>query len=152
MVALRDLERTANLVALAHVFDPARHAYPDDDVLARWALVLEAEDTETWVLDDPALTEAGGLAALVALDHGSLRHLAVHPDRWGSGLGAMLVGLALDRIRTLGGNVIPHLWCLVENHRARALYERLGWQVSDDERRAPWPPYPREIRYTHAVD
>lgn len=146
----------ANLVALGHVFDPARHPYPDDDVLARWALVLDADDTETWVLEDDDRTDAGGLAALVALDAGSVRHLAVHPDRWGEGLASGLVGHALRRIAHLAPGVRAELWCLEANHRARGLYERLGWRVTDDERRAPWPPYPRELRYTapevdHAV-
>ena len=37
--ALRDLERAANLVALGHVFPPDRFPFPDDAVLARWAIV-----------------------------------------------------------------------------------------------------------------
>ena len=36
-VALRDLERVASLTGLAHVFGEL--PYPDDDVLARWALL-----------------------------------------------------------------------------------------------------------------
>ena len=35
-VALRDLEKAANLIALAHVFPPETHPYPDAGVLDRW--------------------------------------------------------------------------------------------------------------------
>ena len=38
-VALRDLERSASRTGLAHVFGEL--PYPDDDVLARWALLLD---------------------------------------------------------------------------------------------------------------
>ena len=44
LVALRDLERAANLAALGHVFPPERYPFPDDDVLARWALLFEDPD------------------------------------------------------------------------------------------------------------
>ena len=38
-VALRDLERIASQTGLAHVF--GHLPYPDGDVLARWALLLD---------------------------------------------------------------------------------------------------------------
>ncbi len=37
---LADLERDANLVALAHVFPPDVHPFPYDGVLARWRALL----------------------------------------------------------------------------------------------------------------
>ncbi len=48
VVALRDLERAASRAGLAHVFGDL--PYPDDDVLARWALLL----------DDPEVVRRGG--------------------------------------------------------------------------------------------
>ncbi len=78
-VALRDLEREANLVGLAHVFPGA--AVPR----RRGAGALG----ET--LADPTVTTAvfvtAAAVALSAYDAaGRLRHLAVHPDQWGTGL------------------------------------------------------------------
>ena len=78
-VGLRDLERTASRAGLAHVFGEL--PYPDDDVLARWALLLDDPEVTVEVVEDEH-----GLVALVAHDGSTLRHLAVRPDRWGAGL------------------------------------------------------------------
>jgi RimJ/RimL family protein N-acetyltransferase len=43
------------------------------------------------------------------------------------------------------------LWVLEENHRARRLYERLGWVPTDDRREAPWPPHPVEVSYARPL-
>ena len=76
-------------------------------------------------------------------DTGRLRHLAVHPDHWGTGLAREGVGLAVEDIRAAGRT--PVLWVLVANHRARGLYEHLGWEPTGREQPAEWPPYPVEI-------
>ena len=60
---------------LGHVFPPERYPFPDDDVLARWALVLDEPGVTVLVRD----REAGGLDLFAAYDDRSLRHLAVHP-------------------------------------------------------------------------
>jgi GNAT superfamily N-acetyltransferase len=132
---LADLERDANLVALGHVFPAAEHPFPYDDVLARWRRTL-AEPGVTVVVVDGST----GLDAYAAHDGLTLRHLAVRPGRWGSGLGASAVAQA-----EAGG--ARRLWCLEANHRARRLYERLGWRASGVERTAEWPPHPVEIEY-----
>jgi GNAT superfamily N-acetyltransferase len=129
--ALTGLEREANLVALAHVFPDV--PYPEDDVRARWARVLT----------DPAVrVEVCGPAdlhdAYVCWDATTLRHLAVRPSRWGTGLARQAVERAVGATR---------LWCLVENGRARGLYEHLGWCPTGREGAAEWPPYPREMEY-----
>jgi len=134
---LRDLERAANLVALAHVFPPDRFPFPDDAVLARWALVL----------DEPGVTTELGLVggdpvAFVSYDATTLRHLGVHPDHWGSGLAGLLVARA---VLAIGPGAV--LWCLEDNHRARGLYEHLGWRPTGRLQETPWPPYPTELEY-----
>ena len=130
-VALRDLERAANRVALAHVFGDL--PYPADDVLARWVLVLDDPDVTVDVVD----SEDGGLVACTAYDDRSLRHLAVHPDAWGRGLGRAGVERAVAHI---GPGAT--LWVLEANHRARALYDRLGWRPTVATQECPWPPHP----------
>ncbi len=134
---LRDLERAANLAALAHVFPPDRFPFPDDDVLARWALVL----TEPGVTTELAVVE-GAAVGFLAYDATTLRHLGVHPDHWGRGLGRALVARAVVAI---GPGAV--LWCLVDNRRARGLYEHLGWRPTGRLQAAPWPPYPTEMEY-----
>lgn len=131
-VALRDLERVANVVGLAHVF--AGLPFPDEGVLARW--------TET--LDDPAVTVLMTEGAFTSWDTaGRLRHLAVHPDQWSQGLAREGVELAVAGIRSSGRT--PTLWVLDANHRARGLYAHLGWEATGREREAEWPPHPTEL-------
>lgn len=146
LTALLDLERAANLAALSHVFPPERYPFPDQDVLARWALVLEDPGCVVLVADRPA--DRGGLAAYAAYDHTSLRHLAVHPEHWGTGLAGHAVRAVLAAIAARGGTEAS-LWCLEENHRARRVYEHLGWRATDERQDAPWPPHPVEMRYVH---
>jgi GNAT superfamily N-acetyltransferase len=131
-VALRDLEREANLVALAHVFGEL--PFPDEGVLRRWQETLA----------DPSVTVMMSPVAFTSWDaDGRLRHLAVHPDHWGRGLAREAVELAVASIRASGG--LPTLWVLVDNPRARGLYDHLGWQPTGRTQRAEWPPYPQEV-------
>ena len=143
--ALRDLEREANLAALGHVFPPERFPFPDDDVLARWALVLDEPGVVVRVVEDDS-----GLVAVAAYDDSTLRHLAVRPDHWGNGLASTAIETALHAM-DLRGCTIASLWCLEENGRARRLYEYLGWRPPTDRREAPWPPHPVEMRYTRLI-
>lgn len=135
--ALRDLEREANLVALAHVFPPDEFPYPDEAVLARWRDVLDDPAVRVLVAED-----AHGLACLVAFDTRTIRHLAVRPDRWGTGLARA----ALDAADRLAGP--SQLWCLRDNHRALGLYEHLGWRRTGREQAAEFPPFPVEVELT----
>ncbi|GAA1475908.1 hypothetical protein GCM10009623_03540 [Nocardioides aestuarii] len=131
---LADLERDANLVALAHVF-PADLPFPYDEVRQRWERTLAEPGATVEVVDG-----AGRLDAYVAHDGETLRHLAVHPGRWGEGLGADAVARAVAR----GAH---RLWCLEANEQARRLYTRLGWRPSGLTGTAEWPPHPVEIEY-----
>jgi GNAT superfamily N-acetyltransferase len=133
-VALRDLERAANLVGLAHVFPAQEFPFPDEAVLARWRTTL-AEPGVTVLMTDAAFTSWD--------DDGRLRHLAVHPDHWGTGLAREGIELAVTAIRAAGRT--PTLWVLAANHRARRVYEHLGWEPTGREREAEWPPHPSEL-------
>jgi GNAT superfamily N-acetyltransferase len=130
-VALTHLERDANLVALAHVFPDV--PYPEDDVRARWLRVLAEPAARVEVCGPP-----DRLDAYVCWDEQTLRHLAVRPSQWGTGLARRAVERAAGPTR---------LWCLVDNVRARGFYEHLGWRPTGREGAAEWPPYPREMEY-----
>ena len=141
--ALLGLERAASLAALGHVFPADRHPYPSADVLARWHLVLADPGTTVDVVDG---SEAE-LACVVAYDdHGTVRQLAVAPALWGQGLGTAALRHAQERLRAAGHTEL-RLWCLADNHRARAVYEREGWRPTGETQPAPWPPYPTEVGY-----
>lgn len=144
LMALAELERDANLAGLAHVFPPERYPFPFDAILARWRLVLDDPSADVLVLDDP---ERDRLALFLAYDDVMIRHVAVHPDHWGAGLASAAIRTAqLDMAAR--GTTTATLWVLTENHRARRLYEHLGWHPTEDRREAPWPPHPLEIRYS----
>ncbi|HWL41917.1 MAG TPA: alpha/beta fold hydrolase [Ilumatobacter sp.] len=138
--ALTELERIANLVALAHVFPPDEYPYPTDGVRARWRDVLA----------EPGITVAvaGGvdrLDAFVAFDRSVVRHLAVHPDRWGDGVARRALAFATARMDA------PHLWCLADNTRALGFYEHLGWRRTGRSQPAEWPPFPVEVELALAT-
>jgi GNAT superfamily N-acetyltransferase len=147
LLALTELERDANLTALGHVFPPSEYPFPFDDVLARWRLVLDDPAAVVLVADVP---DRSRLAAYVAYDDSTLRHLAVHPDHWGDGLASAAVETALNAME-VRGTTAASLWVLRDNHRARRLYRYLGWRESDEVQPAPWPPHPLEIRYTRLI-
>lgn len=136
--ALAELEREANLPALAHVFPPDEHPFPTAEVEDRWRRVLADPGVTVEVVDGIQ----GDLLAFVAYDERVLRHLAVHPTRWRRGWGRSLVERAVSR---MGPG--PRLWCLVDNAGARSLYERFGWRPTGREQPAEWPPHPVEIEY-----
>ncbi|CAN5180360.1 hypothetical protein BH18ACT9_BH18ACT9_04830 [soil metagenome] len=149
LTALGDLERDANLAALSHVFPAERFPFPDDAVLARWALVLDEPGCAVLVADTPSGRHPE-LMVFIAYDDTTLRHLAVHPNHWGQGIATSAIGVALHAMELRGGTK-AFLWCLVENHRARRLYEHLGWQPTEERGEASWPPYPVEMRYTRRI-
>lgn len=130
---LADLERDANLVGLAHVF--GERPFPYDAVLSRWALLLEDLEVRIDVVPGDS-----GLVALAAYDAESLRHLAVHPHSWGTGLAR--AGLA----RAAGAGAV-RLWVLELNHRARGLYDSTGWTPTGVTQECPWAPHPVELEY-----
>jgi len=136
--ALAELERDANLPALAHVFPADEHPFPTGEVEERWRRVLAEPGVTVEVVDDTG----GGLLAFVAYDERVLRHLGVHPTRWRRGSGRALVERAVSHMGPR-----PRLWCLVDNAGARELYERLGWRPTGREQPAEWPPHPAEIEY-----
>jgi GNAT superfamily N-acetyltransferase len=137
--ALRDLERVANLAALGHVFPPQEYPFPDEEVLERWRATLAEPAVTVEVLDGP------GLRGYAAYDATTLRHLAVHPDAWGTGLARAGVDRAVAGIAASGAERAL-LWCLEANTRALGLYRHLGWRRTGKRRPAEWPPYPVEAQ------
>jgi GNAT superfamily N-acetyltransferase len=147
LLGLAELERDANLAALGHVFVPAEHPFPFDDVLARWRFVLDDPGATVLVRDSH---RCAGLSAVVAYDDTTVRHVAVHPQDWGRGLATNGIDTALQAMARRG-TAVASLWVLEDNHRARRLYEHLGWAPTGDVRETPWPPHPSEVRYTRPL-
>ena len=147
LTALLDLERAANLAGLGHVFPPDRFPFPDDDVLARWALVLDEPGVDVLVRD---AADGSGIDLFAAYDDRSLRHLAVHPDQLGHRAGHHRDRDRAARDGRAGyddrGAVVPR----GEPPGPPALrVPRLAGRPRTASA-APWPPHPTEMRYTPA--
>jgi GNAT superfamily N-acetyltransferase len=98
--------------------DPASFALlvEEDDELVATTLVLQA------LAQDGASRDP-----LPGVAHVST--VAVRPDRWGRGLGAVVLDLAQLEARKRGFTS-AQLWTHETNLRAQRLYERLGWVAS----------------------
>lgn len=84
-------------------------------------------------VDYLAAVVAGRVVGLGAVDHvaqpgrGALFQLVVHPDHRSRGVGTALVRALEDAVRARGGGETA-LEVEVDNPRAQALYERLGYR------------------------
>lgn len=67
----------------------------------------------------------GGLAA--GRSEGDVQTLAVHPDRWGAGLGSALLAALLEEAARRGCDQV-FLEVRVDNERAQRLYRRFGFE------------------------
>jgi GNAT superfamily N-acetyltransferase len=143
LVRLFDLEKAASTAGLAHIFGPDL-PFPDDDVLARWRLVLD--EPGMTVLIDEALARPVGYAAFAG---GWLRHFWVHPDWWGTGRASVLHARALAEMAAAGATT-TYLWVLVDNRRARAFYRREGWEETAVRETEVFAPYPEKLQMTRS--
>lgn len=138
--ALLDVERAAGVAALGHVFPPGMYPFPSAEVLAKWQAALEEPGVRVLVLDDAELSDGTSrLACFVAHDEQLLRHLAVHPARWGTGLARE----AMDE--AVAGMNDPRLWCLADNDQAIGFYEHLGWRRTGRTQVSDYAPFPDEV-------
>jgi RimJ/RimL family protein N-acetyltransferase len=139
LATLLTLERAASTAGLGHIFGPDL-PFPDDDVLARWRLVLE-EAGVTVALD----VERGEPIGYVAYGDGWLRHFGYLPSWWGTGRAQALHDHAVGAMRSDDSARPLRLWVLVENQRARAFYARLGWMDTGVRDQEVFPPYPDKM-------
>jgi GNAT superfamily N-acetyltransferase len=134
------LEKAASTAGLRHVFVDL--PFPDEDVLARWRIVLE-DPGVTVLLDEHDGTPVG----YAAMADGWLRHFGLLPDWWGTGRAQLLHQAAIDIMAAIGP-AETHLWVLVDNHRARGFYERLGWRDTGIRDTEVFEPYPVKMQMT----
>jgi ribosomal protein S18 acetylase RimI-like enzyme len=75
---------------------------------------------------------AAGFAAIEPAsgrpDVAQVSYLGVRPRRWGQGTGETLLLQIRQRLKA-AGYARAELSVYTDNHRAAALYERLGWQI-----------------------
>ena len=119
--ALLAMERSTNLVMLAHVFPPERFEYPAAEVRARWQRVL-SDASYSCLIAAVDGVEAGYVAWAGDVIH----HLGVHPTFHRRGVGTDLLVSAENAI--FARHESAHLWVLIENTAAIQLYARNGWR------------------------
>ena len=133
------MERSTNLVMLAHVFPPERFEYPTAEVRARWQRVL-SEASYSCLIATVDEVDAGYVAWAGDVIH----HLGVHPNFHRRGVGTHLLASAENVI--FARHELAHLWVLIANTSAVQLYARNGWQKTALRRRAEFPPFPLEVQ------
>jgi GNAT superfamily N-acetyltransferase len=142
---LLTIQREAAVDAFAHIFPQDLYPFPTDDIREVWRAALFDPEVELY------LGEAGGEpAGSVSVDDEFLRTLYVVPSHQGTGLGSALHDFALERLRARGCST-ARLWTLEENWAARRFYERRGWELTDETRAVPFPPYPIDVQYAKIV-
>ena len=130
------VQRAASLAGLAHIYPPAEHPYPDDEIRAQWrekpGTVLVAE-------------RDGAVVGVVVAHACWLTNLYVVPEWWGSGVASELHDAALAAMPDC-----PELklWVLEENRRARAFYAKHGWRANGETRVVEFPPNPLDLGYS----
>ena len=141
---LFELYRRTALVAYAHVFPPERYPFPDEAVRASWRDVVAKHGREHEVA---VAEDEGAVVGAVVAAPGTLEHLFVVPERWGTGVADALHDAALAVSREAGAEVC-RLEVLEENRRARRFYERHGWRLDGRRRPGEFPPHPAVVGYS----
>lgn len=138
---LTDIERSASLARLGHIFPPEQHPYPNDEVCQRWREVLDDRTRLTLI------AEVGGLpAGYACYGEEVIQHLGVAADFQRQGVGTALLAAAEDELFADLSTPEIGLWVLEANQVARDFYARAGWSETGESRTAEFPPYPAEIR------
>jgi len=140
---LTDLEQSASLSRLGHIFPPEQHPYPTEQVRLRWQAVLDDRRRLTLV------AEVGGEpAGYACYGEQTIHHLGVAEQFQRQGVGTALLSAAEDELFADPATTQIGLWVLEANHSARTFYSELGWTDAGESRAAEFPPYPTEIRMT----
>lgn len=92
-----------------------------------WSELSEPEMRYYVVAEDGTGGLAGYAGLAVIGDEGDVQTIGVRRDRWGSGLGAVLLAELLERAVERGCRDVL-LEVRVDNARAQALYERFGFK------------------------
>lgn len=139
------VQRRSAVVGYAHIFPQDEYPFPDDIVRAEWVDRLNSGVPVTLAVID------GAAVGTISIRPPRLESLFVVPEQWGSGVGDVLHGTALEQIRSSGWRS-AELDVMVDNARARRFYEKRGWQPDGRTEVSPFPPYPRLLGYRRNLD
>lgn len=137
---LAEFQLRCALVAYAHIFPPQAPAPSLDATVAQWTQWLSGPASRTAFVAESDSLLGVALAGPDPMDEwlGHLSRLYVSPGDQGRGTGRRLYDACMEHLRSRGFSEAT-LWVLEHNKRARAWYERLGWELTG-ERKAVWEP------------
>ena len=149
---IAEIHCAAALTAFVDIFPPTAPKPTPTSLRPRWLRLL----------DDPTATvlvaETAGVVGCVALRPDSavpsrtlLDGLYVHPRNWGSGIGTALHD-AIVNVATEQAAAAINLWVLEHNSRARAMYERRGWQLVPGRKLVNGPETVIDVLYGLTID
>ncbi len=162
------------MVAYAHIFPPEAPKPTTEALTPSWADMLIDPLTTVIVAEHAARpdviradvgradvgracgTGSGMVGGVVVRAEGTaptgflLERLYVEPASWGAGIGGLLHDEAVRAARQHGACRM-NLWVLLQNQRARDMYERRGWRRVAGEQLAHTSPPIIEVRYELAL-
>ncbi|MGA8117230.1 MAG: GNAT family N-acetyltransferase [Actinocatenispora sp.] len=139
------LQRSAALAAYGHIFPQDRYPFPEQQVAALcWRMLTSTTERVLVAVGD------NGPVGYVSHERDLITNLYVAPDQWHRGIGGRLLAAAVDAI-TDAGHGTCRLKVMTENHRARELYQRRGWQPDGTSEQVRFPPHPTLLGYRLTV-
>ncbi|MEN6541902.1 GNAT family N-acetyltransferase [Parvibaculum sp.] len=125
------LASAGDIPALARVWHDAwhsSHAAIDPDVAARRPIGFFNERIGTALPNCAVAVVGGDVIGFASWQGDSIGQVFVMPAFHGRGIAALVIGAAEDALRDEGFERIT-LFCRTGNDRARAFYEKQGWEV-----------------------
>ena len=138
---LIELQEAGAVVGMAEVFPQHEYPFPRDAIIARWRDEIIDSTVETYVATD----RAGRLVGFAATTGSELLHFGTAIETWGDGTARELHDAIVERLRRHGGRITLHVFA--SNHRARAFYDKLGWNPTGTSRSSGFAPYPLLLEY-----
>jgi ribosomal protein S18 acetylase RimI-like enzyme len=148
---LADLHRSAAIAGYSHIFPREAPPPPREELVAQWDHWLKGDwdgGRRAFIAEVDGATVGVVVAGFDAIEPavGHLARLYVAPESWGQGVGSALHAAAMDHLRN-DGFAEATLWVLERNARARAWYERLGWQSTGERKTVYAPAGIDDLRY-----
>jgi ribosomal-protein-alanine N-acetyltransferase len=132
--------RSMSVADLPEVMDLEHTLFPEDawsEAMFRAELAAKPGSRHFVVADDAGAV-AGYAGLITAGGEGDVVTIAVHPQRWGLGIGSALLTELIEEARRRGCRRL-FLEVRADNPRARKLYERFGF-VEVGVRKGYYPP------------
>lgn len=142
--ALLDVQQTAAIAGLSHIFPQDSHPFPREIVMERWRVEIANPAVHAYVSTD----ESGAITGFAATKENELLHFGTAIQSWGTGLAQQLHDAVLHEM-TNGLVDSAYVWLRVfeENRRARRFYEKLGWVEHGERTQTTFAPYPVLVEY-----